>query len=408
MAAPSIPLPEDLSLKPPGADLAPHFARFHGIWAGSWAGTLPHLLIVEHVGTDGTVQAVYALGDAPDGTIRRQWFRLTGRIEGDELTLETAASGPTVRYRFQDGRLQGEYRRQTITAKARLWRIPSSELAAHLAEIPTYRPLTGETLLIPSHVHSAALGRPLNMVASFFRPQGKAAECPPLLIFNHGSTGNGAISPQLVLRHEIQAQYFLARGFAVLSPMRRGRGASEGEYVEWYNRDPLKLAEGLRHALDDLDAVVRFMCRRSDIDTSRILVAGQSRGGILSIAYAAQHSDAAGGAVIGSINFAGGWVGDPGGIMAEPTAAKDFNRDVFVRAGASTRVPSLWLYAENDSYYGPGAIRRWHDAYTAAGGQSQLYLFPPLEDGDGHLLYQRPALWQSAMDAFLHQLGFVW
>jgi dienelactone hydrolase len=225
------------------------------------------------------------------------------------------------------------------------------------------------------------------------------------VVFSHGSTGPGAISPRQILRYEIQAHYFLARGFAFLAPMRRGRGASEGDYVEGYDRDPLRLAEGLRHGLDDLAAAVGHMREGHGIDGRRILVAGQSRGGLLGVAYAGRHPAG----VVGSINFAGGWIGDPGGIPLDTVAGSDFNRDAFVQAGmAGGGPPSLWLYAENDSYYSPAAIRRWQDGYAAAGGEVQLYLFPPLDGEDGHRLLDRPELWGSAVDAFLHQLGFFW
>src|SRR3546814_7617101 len=101
--------------------------------------------------------------------------------------------------------------------------------------------LSGETLLLPSHVCNTALGRPSNLVATLYRPPVRADGTPtPLAVFSHGSTGPGAVSPQQVLRYEIQARYFLDRGFAFLVPMRRGRGASEGEYVEGYDRNPLR------------------------------------------------------------------------------------------------------------------------------------------------------------------------
>lgn len=272
--------------------------------------------------------------------------------------------------------------------------------------LPRSPPLSGETLLIPSHVFNPALGRPSNLVATLYRPPVRADGAPaPLAVFSHGSTGPGTVSPQQVLRYEIQARYFLDRGFAFLAPMRRGRGASEGAYVEGYDRNPLRLAEGFRHALDDLDAAVGFMRAAGGIDARRIVVAGQSRGGLLSVAYAGRQPAG----VVGSINFAGGWIGNPGGVPPDTAGGSDFNRDAFVQAGmAGAATPSLWLYAENDSHYSTAAIRRWQDGYAAGGGEVQLYLFPPLDGEDGHRLFDHPELWQSAADAFLHQLGFFW
>ncbi|WP_374302159.1 dienelactone hydrolase family protein [Ferrovibrio sp.] len=261
--------------------------------------------------------------------------------------------------------------------------------------------LPSETLTIPSRVVDPALARPLTIKASYYPAPATTLAVAPLVVFNHGSTGQGAergrIPRHAMLRYESQARYFHARGFAFLAPMRRGRGESEGDYLESYAWDALKLAEGLQHALDDVDAVVEFMRRRPEIDGRRILVAGHSRGGLLSVAYAGRHPAG----VIGSISFAGGWI-------AERGMMEDFNREVFVRAGAGAETPSLWLYAENDRHHSMATIRRWHDGYTGAGGNAELYLFGPIEDDEGHQLLERPGLWQSAMDAFLHQLGFFW
>ena len=260
-------------------------------------------------------------------------------------------------------------------------------------------PLSFETLLVPSRVRDPETGEPLRLAATFYC--GAAARRPergwPLVVFNHGSTGAGKWRADETLRFETQARYFLTRGFAVLVPMRRGRGASEGRYVEWYDRDPLKLAEGLQHALDDVGAAVAFMQRRADINAARVIVAGQSRGGLLSVLYAGQQPAG----VVGSINFAGGWVDEAGMTDA-------FTRDMLVRIGGNALVPSLWLYAANDSIFAPAIVRQWHDAYASTGGEAQLYLFPPLAGGDGHRLLDHPALWQSAADAFLRQIGFDW
>jgi pimeloyl-ACP methyl ester carboxylesterase len=56
----------------------------------------------------------------------------------------------------------------------------------------------------------------------------------PTLVFNHGSTGRGT-NPELFTRSidfpEV-ARFFVARGWAVVIPARRGRGGSEGQYDE--------------------------------------------------------------------------------------------------------------------------------------------------------------------------------
>jgi pimeloyl-ACP methyl ester carboxylesterase len=119
-----------------------------------------------------------------------------------------------------------------------------------------------------------------------------------------------------------------------------------------------------------------------------VLIAGQSRGGILSVAYAAERAET----VRGVINFAGGWTSqrcDEGG--------RGFNSATFRSAGGRTRIPMLWLYAEEDGllgivgerYYGPLPRRR-----VAA------FTFPRSADGR---LVDRVELWKA--DDFLQRLN---
>ena len=117
----------------------------------------------------------------------------------------------------------------------------------------------------------------------------------PAVMFNHGSTGSGT-DPSLFGRtwaSDSVAQFFNQRGWLVAFPQRRGRGKSDGLYDEGFEPDrskyacspPLSLA-GLERALQDLDAVVVYLKGRADVDSTRMLIGGHSRGGILSIVYA--------------------------------------------------------------------------------------------------------------------------
>ena len=44
--------------------------------------------------------------------------------------------------------------------------------------------------------------------------------------------------------------------------------------------------------------------------------------------------------------------------------------------GKTTRVPSLWIYTENDQFFSPQLSRRMYDAYTASGGRAAYALLP--------------------------------
>jgi dienelactone hydrolase len=137
----------------------------------------------------------------------------------------------------------------------------------------------------------------------------------PTLVFNHGSTGQG-IHPEVFIRPldfpEV-ARVFVARGWAVVIPARRGRGGSEGLYAEgfaenraWgYACDPVLSVAGADRALRDVAAAMDAILAMPFVDRSRVVIGGQSRGGILSVAYAGQHPEQ----VKGVINFVGGWNG---------------------------------------------------------------------------------------------------
>ena len=66
-------------------------------------------------------------------------------------------------------------------------------------------------------------------------------------------------------------------------------------------------------------------------------------------------------------------------------------------------MPTLWLYSENDSFFGPELARNLHKAYTGAGGQAELTMFGPVKD-DGHKLwnvYEGQVQWLPVLDRFL-------
>ena len=111
------------------------------------------------------------------------------------------------------------------------------------------------------------------------------------------------------------ADFLNDRGWLVAFPQRRGRGKSGGLYDEGFLRcralgytcDADITLRGADRALGDIDAAISVLRRRPDVAPSApILVGGQSRGGVLSVAYAGLHPEH----VAGVINFVGGWLGE--------------------------------------------------------------------------------------------------
>ena len=72
-----------------------------------------------------------------------------------------------------------------------------------------------------------------------------------------------------------------------------------------------------------------------------MLMAGASRGGVLSIAYAGMHPND----VAGVISFVGGWITEECGLTARQTNSNLLER------GAPFRRSTLWLYGVHDRFY---------------------------------------------------------
>ncbi len=186
----------------------------------------------------------------------------------------------------------------------------------------------------------------------------------------------------------------------VAFPQRRGRGQSDGLYDEGFKPDRSSYScqedltlGGAERALDDLDAATDWIRSRADVDSTRMLVGGSSRGGILSIAYVARRPEV----YLGAINFVGGWIAEGCGDY------RSVNRTLFV-AGAAFPGTSLWLYGANDSFYSLAHSRTNFDSFSTAGGLGAFNEFTRAPGLNGHFLINDPQLWEVTMDDFPGQL----
>jgi dienelactone hydrolase len=229
-----------------------------------------------------------------------------------------------------------------------------------------------------------------------FKPQ--AAGPFPIVVLSHGSPRN-AEDRRLDGRQRLsaQAEPFIAMGYAVLVPTRRGYGESGGDWAEGYGlcRDPDYYAAGLESARD-IRAAVDAVRGESWADTRRVVLAGQSAGGFGSVAASAAGLDG----LVGVVNFAGG----RGSRAANDVCAEERLVEAMSRYGRSARVPELWLYSANDRFFAPALAQRMFEAFVAAGGNARLVQTPPV-GLDGHAYFARAIDdWTPRVRAFLAHL----
>jgi dienelactone hydrolase len=293
---------------------------------------LPHVLIVEQVSATGETSVISGWGDALDWQMTRGFARVQGRIENGRLSLVYPNRGARAEYIIDvQGALQGMYTRGGVVGKVVL----SHTTLDRLDEMPPRPPVTlyEESRWIPVNYPTPDGGtQPWHLEATLHRPQPTGRF--PVMVFNHGSTGPGAIPVTLTLKFPIVARYFVERGFTLLVPMRRGRGQSEGTYQESYQCG--SEASGIAAAVENLDGVFQFLREQPWADVKRIAIAGVSRGGMLAVVYAGRRPEA----VAGVINFVGGWMWE--------RCVPDANGRFFSDAARQARVPMLWLYADHD------------------------------------------------------------
>ncbi|GAA5169843.1 dienelactone hydrolase family protein [Viridibacterium curvum] len=249
-------------------------------------------------------------------------------------------------------------------------------------------------------------GSTLQLTGMFWRPpQGEGPF--PLVVLSHGSDAEAAGRRRMtVLGYWNAARYFLNRGFAVLYVLRPSYGDSEGPYLEANvgNCNSLDYGPGFEAMADVIAASLAHARSLPQLDLTRLVLVGHSAGGAASIAMAARRPAG----LVTYINFGGGKGGSEQ-TPYSPCSAGNVEKH-FSAYARSTDVPALWLYAQNDLYFGRDVAPRWHAAYQAAGGRAQLVMTEPAPDDKAghHIVQQHLPLWIPAADSFLRQQGFQW
>ncbi|HJY78706.1 MAG TPA: alpha/beta fold hydrolase [Burkholderiales bacterium] len=221
----------------------------------------------------------------------------------------------------------------------------------------------------------------------------------PLMVLSHGRPPNNSGRHNFGrARFPDASKYFASLGYSVWVPTRIGYGVSgtdedpEDSGACGSKNYPPAFAAAAEQVLQVID----YAKRLPEIDGSRIVSIGQSVGGMTSIALAARNPAG----MVAAINFAGGGGGNPEGRVGEPC---DPNRlaELYGSYGKTARVPTLWIYAENDRFFAPRHVKSWHQAFRSQGGGGELMMLPPFGE-DGHVLFTRGMpVWKPLVERFL-------
>jgi dienelactone hydrolase len=256
-----------------------------------------------------------------------------------------------------------------------------------------------------------ALPLPLPMFAYLVRPVGDGPF--PLVIMNHGVSLNPtdrSFFPPVEFRDA--AKWFAKRGYLVVAPVGTGYGAAaidipeHGLYGPFFSKvgkcsNPNFRAPGLAVAQVDL-WIIDYMAAEKRIVPKDVIVVGQSAGGWAAIALSSLNPSQ----VKAIIVFA---AGRGGRVDNKPNnnCAPDKLVEATGEFGRTSRVPMLWIYIENDTFFGPPLSKRMHEAFTTAGGKAEYHVVPPF-GGEGHFFIDSPdavPIWAPLVTKFLDEQG---
>jgi dienelactone hydrolase len=263
----------------------------------------------------------------------------------------------------------------------------------------------------PREAESGALRRELwlipfpaanvDMRTLVFRPRGAGPF--PLAVINHGSTQDAESRASAPMEEfEALTDWFVRRGYAVAIPERPGHGRTGGPYLE--DQGDCDEADfrgsGLATATS-IEVAIAYMTTQPFVRRNDVVVVGQSAGGFGALALASLNPPG----VRAVINFSGGR-GGRSYNQSNNNCAPARLIDAVRQFGSTARVPTLWIYTENDSYFPPDLSRRMAEEFGLAGGSVEYHLLPPF-GSEGHLLAETSdtaQIWGPTLDAFLARL----
>jgi dipeptidyl aminopeptidase/acylaminoacyl peptidase len=187
----------------------------------------------------------------------------------------------------------------------------------------------------------------------------------PAIVFNHGSEPLPGWKPD-------QAEFYVAHGFVLFLPHRRGQGRSQdaGPSINTLDGASPEFVDAMVAQADDVMAGVAYAASLPYVDRRRIAAIGCSLGGIESLLAAERGTD-----LVAAVDFAGAaitWADNPALQHRMKLAARN------------AKVPVFFLQAENDFNTAPSLVLS--DEMKRAGKPMRVHVFPAKGSShmDGH------------------------
>ncbi len=235
--------------------------------------------------------------------------------------------------------------------------------------------------------------RTARLEALVVKRKGAEGKLPVALIAHGKPATDGRMLDDRTVNYVRQARDLARRGYLAVVTMRRGYGASDGPAPVQLSCGSPSLLGRFASEADDLQATLAAVAKRPDADPARMIAIGVSAGGAAVAALSARNPPG----LVGVVNVSGG--------LRFPSCPKE---DLLVAAfkdyGSKSRVPQLWIYAKNDSFFPSELVERMQSAFLDGGGDLKLVMFDADERYDGHAIFQHTggrAKWLPQMDAFL-------
>jgi dienelactone hydrolase len=258
------------------------------------------------------------------------------------------------------------------------------------AEPPLDARLNEQVVMLPAHIGD----RTVELQTTIFKPAGPGPF--PMVVLNHGKNP-GKARDQKRSRHLRVAAALVERGYVVAIPMREGFAGSEGRYPDDH-------CDIYKHGLDearDVAAAINELVKLPYVDRKRIVIAGQSDGGLTTIALGTKQIPG----VLGLVNFSGG--------LRVRTCSDWPQRLVATYAayGKQARYPSLWFYGDNDQNWPQPMPQQMFSAYhshTIGAAHEAKMVDIGVFGKNSHVFFDAKdgvKLWLPQATVFFHSLG---